>query len=154
MEIMDAVFLVSAVAFNLLIAAIFIAQKWGKARLVRAFGIAWLLLGIPLLAVFILYLFAGREAWVMIYFGFILGYMLFELLLDYILKIEFRQKPILHIPYIIIEYIALFGLVGISFAIDRTWGFIVAICFWILLGSLIYLYWDKIKSIFTRTTHE
>ena len=66
-----------------------------------------------------------------------------ELLLDYVLKIELRSKPILHIPYIILEYIALFGLIGISFDIGPMWGFIVTICLWILLGSLIYLYWDK-----------
>ena len=58
---------------------------------------------------------------------------------DY-LKIEFRQKKVTHIPYIILEYIALFGLIGISFAIDRTWGFVVSIFFWMLLASLIYLY--------------
>jgi hypothetical protein len=142
----DLVFVLCAVAFNLLIAGIFVAQKKERHQLTRTFGITWLALGVPLAIVFIHYLIVGRELWIMIYFGFILLYMLVELLLDYIFKIEFREKKITHIPYIILEYIALFGLIGIAFAIDRTWGFVVSISFWILLACLIYLYWGRKKS--------
>ena len=142
----DLVFVLSAIVFNLLIAGIFIAQKKERPKLVRTFGILWLSLAIPLAVVFIHYLIVGRDLWIMIYFGFILLYIFVELLLDYILKIEFRQKKITHIPYIILEYIALFGLIGISFAIDRTWGFLVSISFWILLASLIYLYRGRKKD--------
>ena len=70
--------------------------------------------------------------------------MLVELLLDYVFKVDFRSKPITHVPYIILEYVALFSLIRIAFEIDRAWGTVVAICFWILMGSLVYLYWDKI----------
>jgi hypothetical protein len=142
----DLVFVLSAIVFNLLIAGVFIAQKKERPKLVRTFGILWLSLAIPLAVVFIHYLIVGRDLWIMIYFGFILLYIFVELLLDYILKIEFRQKKITHIPYIVLEYIALFGLIGISFAIDRTWGFLVSISFWILLASLIYLYRGRKKD--------
>ncbi len=142
----DLVFVLSAIVFNLLLAGVFIAQKKERPKLVRTFGILWLSLAIPLAVVFIHYLIVGRDLWIMIYFGFILLYIFVELLLDYILKIEFRQKKITHIPYIVLEYIALFGLIGISFAIDRTWGFLVSISFWILLASLIYLYRGRKKD--------
>lgn len=136
----DLTFVITATFFNVLIAAIFIAQKRQRTNLVRIFGISWLCLGIPLLVVFIHYLRVGNELWIMIYFGLVLFYMLVELLLDYILKFDFRSQLSTHIPYIILEYIALFGLIGISFAIARTWGLIVSISFWVLLASLIYLY--------------
>jgi hypothetical protein len=139
----DLVFVISAVIFNLLIGGIFIAQKRERPKLVRAFGISWLLLAIPFSIVFFHYISVGRQLWIMIYFGFILFYFFVELMLDYVLKIEFRSKKSTHIPYIIVEYIALFGLIGISFAIDRTWGFIISITFWVLLGCLIYLYRGK-----------
>ena len=142
----DLVFVLSAIAFNLLIAALFIAQKKERPKVVRTLGILWLSLAIPLAVVFVHYLIAGRDLWIMIYFGFVFLFMFVELLLDHILKIEFRQKKITHIPYIILEYIALFGLIGISFAIDRTWGFLVSICFWMLLASLIYLYRGRKKD--------
>jgi hypothetical protein len=146
MDVYDWVFVLCAVAFNLLIAGIFVAQKHGRHRLTRTLGIAWLGLAIPLSVVFVRYLIVGREAWIIIYFCFILIYMLVELLLDYVFKVAFREKKITHIPYIILEYIALFGLIGISFAIDRTWGFVVSIAFWILLGCLIYLYWGRKRT--------
>ena len=142
----DLVFVLCALAFNLLIAAIFCAQKRKRHKLTKIFGITWLTLAIPLAVVFIHYTIVGRELWITIYFVFIMLYMLVELILDYVLKIAFRQNKALHIPYIILEYIALFGLIGISFAIDRTWGFLVSISFWILLASLIYLYWGRKRS--------
>lgn len=145
-DLYDLVFVLCAIAFNLLIAGIFIAQKRERRELTRTFGITWLSLAIPLSAVFVRYLIAGREMWIMIYFCFILFYMLVELLLDYVFKVDFRAKKITHIPYIILEYVALFGLIGISFAIDRTWGFVVSITFWVLLASLIYLYWGRKRS--------
>ena len=70
---------------------------------------------------------------------------LVEFLLDFVLKFDFRQKWITHSPYIVLEYVALYSLIHISFEIDRTWGYLVSICFWILLASLIYVYWDQIK---------
>jgi len=70
-----------------------------------------------------------------------------ELLLDYILQIDFRQRWISHVPYIILEYIALFGLIGISFSINATWGYLVSISFWAVLASLIYLYRGRGKQV-------
>ncbi len=145
MESFDLGFVITAVIFNLLITGIFIAQKQAKDKLVRRFGITWLLLAIPLTVVYIRYWTLSKPAWIMVYFSFILFYMLVEWLLDYVLKYDFRAKKITHITYIILEYIALFGLIGISFDIDRTWGFIVTGSFWLLLGGLIYLYSGKKK---------
>jgi hypothetical protein len=69
-----------------------------------------------------------------------------EWLLDYVLKYPFRQKPWLHVPYIILEYIALFGLIRVAFSIDRTWGWAVSIAFWIVMACLIYLYAWRSKA--------
>ena len=140
----DLLFVLTAVAFNLLIAAIFIAQKLGKDKLVKTFGILWLWLIIPLALVFVAYWQTGKEARILLYFGLIFLYMLAELLLDYVFKIDFRSRLITHVSYIVLEYIALFSLIAIAFDIDQRWGMVVSICFWILMGSLIFLYWDKI----------
>jgi hypothetical protein len=135
----DYVFVLSAVLFNLLIAGIFIAQKMKRSKLVRALGFTWLLLVLPLAIVFINYIQTGREPWIIYCFGLIFLYMLVEFLLDYVFKYDFRKKWITHIPYIILEYIALFSLIFISVDIHPTWGWVVSVCFWILLASLIYL---------------
>ncbi|MEN8172631.1 MAG: hypothetical protein ABFS03_07075 [Chloroflexota bacterium] len=141
----DLGFVVSAVIFNLLIMGIFIAQKHKNDKIVRRLGSMWLFLSIPLVVVYIRYWMLSKAAWIMIYFSFILFYMLVEWLLDYVYEYDFRSQKKTHIPYIVLEYSALFGLIGISFDIDRSWGLIVTGSFWMLLGSLIYLYAGKKK---------
>ena len=140
----DWMFILSAMAFNLLIAAIFIAQKLGREKLVRTLGILWLWLILPLALAFVSYWQAGRETRILVSFGLVFFYMLVELLLDYVFKVDFRARAITHVPYIILEYVAIFSLIVIAFYVHRGWGWVVAICFWVLMGSLVFLYWDKI----------
>ena len=146
MSNIDLIFTISAVLFNLLIASIFIAQKHNKEGLVRIFGISWLCLVLPLGIVFVTYLRGERIEGVTISFVFIFLYMFVELLLDYILKFDFRADARTHVPYIILEYLALFSLIWLAFLINPVIGYLVAICFWLLMASLIYLYWDKIMA--------
>jgi len=140
----DLMFVLSAVAFNLLITATLIAQKLGREKLVRTFGVLWLWLIVPLALTFVAYWQAGRVIRITLYFGLVFLYMLVEFLLDYIFKFDFRAKAATHVPYILLEYAALFSLIAIAFDIDPRWGWVVSICFWILMGSLIFLYWDRI----------
>ena len=144
MTVIDFMFILSAVAFNLLIAAIFIAQKLEREKLVETFGIVWLWLIVPLALVFVAYWQARREMRIMLYFELVILYMLVEFLLDYIFKIDFRAKAATHVPYVLLEYVALFSLIAIAFDIDPRWGWVVSICFWIMMGGLVFLYWEKI----------
>ena len=144
MDIVDTIFIFTAIAFNLLIAGIFIAQKLGREKLVRTFGTIWIGLLIPLALTFVMFWQEGRETWILVSYGLVFLYMLAELLLDYVFKVDFRAKVVTHVPYIILEYVALFSLMGIAFEIDKTWGTVVAVCFWILMGSLVFLYWNKL----------
>jgi len=143
----DLLFVVSAAVFNLLIAAIFVAQKLGTEKLVRTLGVLWLCLIVPLSLVFVAYLREGRPVKILVYLLLVLFYMLVELLLDFILKVDFRAKASTHIPYIILEYVALFSLIAIAFDISQPAGTVVSICFWIAMGGLVFLYWDKIVKI-------
>jgi hypothetical protein len=141
----DLVFVLTAVAFQLLIIAILIAAKWQRLVLVRRLGTLWLLLAIPLAIVLLHDLFSGERG-TLVPFSLIFSYMAVDLLLDYILRIEFRQKPALHIPYIILEYGALIGLIWLAFAIGPTWGYLVSFFFWLLLATVVYVYWDQITG--------
>lgn len=145
-NVIDLLFVVTAVAFNLLIAALFIASKKLHRKLMRVLGIAWLSLVIPLAGVFVFYALVGKNAAVLLALGGVFLYMLVEWLLDYVFKIDFRAKWSWHIPYIILEYVALFSLISIAFSIDRVAGSVVSISFWILMGSLIYLYAGRKKQ--------
>jgi hypothetical protein len=143
----DLLFVLSAVAFNLLIAAIFVAQKYRWEKLVQTFGILWLSLILPLSIVFVAYLREGRPRRILIYLLLVFFYMLVELLLDYVFKVDFRARISTHIPYIVLEYVALFSLIAIAFDISRFAGTMVSICFWIAMGGLVFLYWDRIVKV-------
>ncbi len=136
----DWLFLISATLFNLLIAAIFIAQKQGAEDWVARFGRIWLLTAIPLLIVFVNYLQADKPAWVRWGLGVVLLYMLVEFLLDFVFKFDFRAQWLTHAPYIVLEYAALFSLIAIAININQKLGWLVGGSFWIIMGSLIYLY--------------
>jgi len=142
----DLVFVISATLLNLFVIAIYISEKFGRTKLVRRLGIAVLALTIPFLAVFIAYLFQGKDLWILMVFLAIFVYMFLELLWDYLLKVDFRSKPALHIPYIIIFYIVLFGNIAIAFRINRTWGWVVTVTFWALLATLAISLIPKKKS--------
>jgi hypothetical protein len=138
MDLFDLTLVITAVIFHLSIVGVYIAQKKGRDKLVKVFGTVMLLLGIPLAAVFGHYIISGEPQWKLISFGFIFLYLLTELLLDFIFKIEFRKMVVPHILYIILFYIAVIGFIRMSFAVNTNWGYVVSVAFWILLGALIY----------------
>ena len=150
MDVFDLIFVIAAVIFHLSIVGVYIAQKKGHDKLVRIFGSVTLLLGIPLAFVFGHYLASGEPSWKLISFGFIFFYLLVELLLDFVFKIEFRKKTLPHALYIILFYIAIIGFIRMSFAVNTNWGYAVSVAFWLLLGALIYNLAGQRKGKSTR----
>ena len=146
LDLYQGLFITSAILFNLLIAGIFVADKHGHTRAIQILGVAWLCLALPLSVVFARFAIQGVELWVRATLGLALIYMLVELLLDYILQYDFREHWRTHIPYIVLEYLALFSLIAIAIWIDPGWGWVVSGSFWILLACLIYLYAGRRKQ--------
>jgi hypothetical protein len=149
LDLFDLLFVITAVVFNLQVTCVYLASKQKRRDLVKRFGAVLLSLALPLAIVFVYYLAVGRERWITIAFVFIFLYMFVELLFDFILKIEFRKKPQLHIPYIILFYIVEFTFIGIAFSISSIWGYLVSISFWILLAALVYSFWPSMKKRFS-----
>lgn len=143
LDLFDLLFVITAVVFNLQVTGVYFAGKQKRMDLVKRFGAATLSLTLPLAIVFVYYLAVGQERWITIAFIFIFLYMLVELLFDFILKIEFRKKPALHIPYIILFYIVEIVFIAVAFSIDATWGYLVSFSFWVLLAALVYSFWPR-----------
>ncbi|MFZ5922869.1 MAG: hypothetical protein ACOYY3_17640 [Chloroflexota bacterium] len=145
LDAFDLVFVICAALFNLLIAAIVIARKNGQEGWARRLGAAWLGLGIPLAVVFVRFLTdGGKESGIVCSFTFVLLYMLVVFLLDHVYRFDYWSKTITHVPYLLLEYVALFGVAVISFDIHPVWGRVVSACFWVLAGSLVYAHWEKL----------
>ena len=64
-----------------------------------------------------------------------------EMMLDYILKIEFRTNLKIVVPYVLLYYIAFWGLLAISFVINLIMGFIVFGVF--IINVIITIYTHK-----------
>jgi hypothetical protein len=120
------------------VSVLYIATKLGNMVLVQVSGAIVLSLIIPFTITLLGYMKEKAEKRTIISHVFILFYLFLELLLDYILKIPFREILAIHVPYIIVFYAAMFSMIGVSFDKNRKMGFVVTITFLMLIGCLIY----------------
>ncbi len=137
-KLMDSIFIFSSIIFNISVSILYIATKLGNMVIVQVCGAIVLSLIIPFTITFLGYMKEKAEKRTIISHVFILFYLFLELLLDYILKIPFREILAIHVPYIIVFYAAMFSMIGVSFDKNRKMGFVVTITFLILIGCLIY----------------
>ena len=137
---LDIIFICSAIIFNILVSIVYIATKLDHNVLLRISGVIIISLIFPFTITLLGYLKEKSEKKIIIPNVVILLYLVLELLLDYILKIPFREILAIHVPYIIVFYATQFSMIGVSFNINRKAGFVVTLTFCILIGCLIYLY--------------
>jgi hypothetical protein len=137
-KLMDIIFICSSIIFNISVSVLYIATKLGNMVLVQVSGAIVLSLIIPFTITLLGYMKEKAEKRTIISHVFILFYLFLELLLDYILKIPFREIVAIHVPYIIVFYAAMFSMIGVSFDKNRKMGFVVTITFLMLIGCLIY----------------
>ncbi len=134
------IFISASIIFNISVSAVFIAVKLDKQSLLQVFGAITLAMALPFTVTLIGYWQDKAEKKIIVSHIFILFYLFLELLLDYILKIPFREILALHIPYILFFYAATFNMIVVSFKINKKMGFVVTGTFLVLIGCLIYLY--------------
>jgi len=142
----DWIFTLSAVAFNLLIAGVFLATRAGKMGTVRRIGVWLIALVIPFGIVLYHTITAGGNLYVRVALAVVLAYLLTELLLDFILNYDFRAKWVTHVPYILVEYAAFYALIYVGFTVSEFTGWAVSVTFWIALAALIYYLAGRKKS--------
>ena len=137
-KLIDNIFICSSIIFNISVSILYIAFKLGNIILGQVSGTIVLSLIFPFTITLIGYMKEKAKKRTIISHVFILFYLFLELLLDYILKIPFRDILAIHVPYIIVFYAAMFSMIGVSFDKNRKMGFVVTITFLILIGCLIY----------------
>ena len=139
-ELMDFIFICSAIIFNISVSLVYLATKFDNMSLLQVSGSFVIILIIPFSVTLYGYLKKNVNRRIIIQHIPILFYLFLELLLDYIFMIPFRDILVVHILYIIVFYVAEFSMVGVSFERNRKMGFVVLLTFFILIGCLIYLY--------------
>ena len=134
----DVLFIGAAVLLNTLVVGVYLTSKAGRLDLTKWIGDYILFLSIPFGVVLVAYMAAGRPLRYQLSLGLILVYLAIELLLDRILKIDFRKMLIPHVLYIALFYFVQFALITTAFYINRIAGWVVSVSFWILLVALAY----------------
>ena len=120
-----------------------------KMKTVLIFGVILAILMVPIVIILIEFIIVGKGIIFTVYLILIFAYLLAEFLLDRVFKIDFRSKPIQHIPYIVLEWAACFSFLFGVIRLDTMIGWIIAIFFYAFVGALIYylvLQWKNKKK--------
>ena len=134
----DYLFIFSSIILNVTVSALYIATKFGNMLFVKVCGGIVISLMIPFIITLMGYVKEKATKKTVVSNALILFYLSLELLLDYILKIPFREMLPLHVFYIIIFYMALFSMMAVSFERNRKMGYVVIVTFLLLMGCLAY----------------
>jgi len=122
-----------------------------KMKTVKIFGPILAVLMLTIVAIMINSIIFGKDMRLIIYLILILSYLMAELLLDMVFKIDFRSKTSRHVPYIILEWGAAFSFLFGTLSLDLTIGWIIAFLFWTFIGVLVY-YIIKRKKVMKSST--
>jgi len=139
-KLIDFIFICSAIIFNISVSLVYLATKFDNMILLQVSGSIVIILIVPFSISLYGYLKKDAKRKIIMPHIAILFYLFLELLLDYIFMIPFRNILAIHIPYIIVFYVAEFSMIGVSFERNRKMGFVVILTFFMLIGCLVYLY--------------
>lgn len=135
----DLIVVVVANVYNLLMTAIFFARPRGWKRFERATGLVMVALALPLGAAVILNALGQRAWWFIVLPIPLILHCLVELLLDYILEIDFRRtRTRLLGPYLGLFYLGQWGLIGYAFLVAPAYGFVTLVTYFLCLGATRY----------------
>ena len=140
----DLIFLVTSIAFMVLLANLLAAQKKRRIKTTWEIGVLWLLLAVPFAITFSRFWTEGRGVETLLPLSLVLLYMLAKVLLDFVLRIDLRQNRTIRIAYLTLMCLALFSLIWIPFSIHSAWVIPVLIAVGILMTCLIFLYRNEV----------
>jgi hypothetical protein len=138
-QIIDWTLFAVANLVNILMIGIFLSRPKGLKRVEKVLGIIVVALGIPATISALLNLVGKREWWNIILPFLLVMFLTVELVLDYILKLDFRHTYLLW-PYLLLCYVSLWGMIGYSFLIGRNYGFVTLITYFLNLFATWYSY--------------
>ena len=133
---------VSLIALALCI-LIFVFRLSGFPEIESILGVLFLLCGVPFLYLLFLARTHQRPTIFYIQVSAILLFILMELFLDYVFKIDFRNVLWMTISYVIFFFAGTGGLIGIASLAGKRWG-TVAIVLFLIMTFLAF--WQRTKT--------
>ena len=123
---------ITANVYMLLIIAVFIVRISGRPEIGRWIGITSSLVLIPLIYLLVSGLKTDRR---MIYFAWLalmMLFSLFELIVDGILRIDFRSVQWAVVPYVMFFFGATGGMIGVAIQAGKPWTFLTYALFLVM----------------------
>ena len=134
----DLVAVSTANLFNIIMFIVFILRTMQTGHL-QVVGIVWVVF-IVMLAVVVFYnIRAKRGRWFVILPLLLEIFLLAEVALDYILKYDFRSTSLVG-PYLLLYYVSILGMVGYSFFVEKKYGFITLVTYFLSQFAALYSY--------------
>ena len=126
---------------NVVMAIIFAARLSGLPQVQYVLGIVTMIMGFALGYIAFLNKKHKRDKWMTYLLIPIFLFFVVEFILDYVLVSNFRSTSIA-IPYVVLYYIGLWGLIGYSFLFDKKWGFITLVTYFanMIMSILPYIW--------------
>ena len=128
----------TAVAFYLSAIAVFSLRLAGKQQTGFWIGIFEFCLAVPLIYLLIRAPEFHRPALYYVQIALLLVWLLAELFLDYILKIEFRQIYWMVIAYVTLFFAAGGGMLGVAMNAGKGWG-VVSVVLFLIMAALAFI---------------
>lgn len=132
-ETVDLALFLVANLVNLLIIGIMLSRPFGLKRLERILGVGAVACALPAALAVVLNVAGGREWWAVVLPALFVAYLILELVLDYVLKLDFRNTRLLW-AYLLVYYVAVNAMIGYTFMVNETYGFVTLATY--LLGLL------------------
>ena len=146
MDLFEWMFIISGFIFFISMISALMLMANDKMKTVLIFGVILAILMVLIVIILIDFIIVGKGLNLIIYLILIFAYLLVEFLLDRVFKIDFRSKPIQHIPYIILEWAACFSFLFGVIMLDTMIGWIISIFFYAFIGALIYYLIIQVKK--------
>ncbi len=132
------VFVIANLA-NLLMIVLFLSRVVKARRVEFYVGLGLEALGLPLVAAVLWSLLQKREWWTVVLPSLLIAFLIVELILDYMLKLDFRHTAWLG-PYLGLYYLALMGMIGYTFLVSKPYGFITLATYFLNLLATWFSY--------------
>lgn len=136
---LDTLVVLIANAINLGMIAIFLLRTRYERVWEWRIGLLQIGLAVPLLIIIGYNSGRLRPWWTVVLPGLLAFFLIVELLLDYILRIDFRETRLLG-PYLLLYYAALMGMIGYAFLTSDLFGVITLSTYFGQLAATAYSY--------------
>ena len=129
---------ITANVYMLLVIAVFIARMLGRLETGQWIGLASTLALIPLVYLLVAGLNTNRRRIYFLWLGLMILFLLFELIGDHLLKLDFRSAQWAVVLYVMFFFAATGGMIGVASQAGKPWAVVTSLIF-LIMAALAFI---------------